>query len=184
MGGIIPFETLNKKGQRILLRSATIVDASAILQLSYDVIGEDETLVTTTEEFNVTLDQQKEFIHFYSSAPLNCIIVAEYNNDIIGMLTFQCETLKKFSHHGTIGMIVNKRWRGTGVGKTLLTTIIEWAHDQPFLEKLCLEVVASNKNAISLYKKLGFIEEGRQVQQVKNLKGEYDDMILMGKFLY
>lgn len=183
MGVIIPFETIIKNGQRVLIRSATDKDADKVLTLSYDVINEGKTLIAISEEFNITTDEQKEFIHLYNNIPLNCILVAEFNHCIIGMLTFQCGTLKRYSHHGTIGMIVDKRWRGMGIGKALLTSLIEWAYFQPTLEKLCLEVLASNTNAISLYKKFGFIEEGRQIKQVKKSVGEYDDIILMGKFL-
>lgn len=183
MGVIIPYEIITRNKKNIWLRSANINDVKQIIQLSKEVIKENSTLITTIEEFHITEEQQKEIIQIYSHSPSNCMIVAEYNHQIIALLTFQGGALKKYEHHGTIGMIVHKDWRGQGIGKALLTAIIYWAHFHPFIEKLCLEVLASNNNAIELYKKLGFIEEGRQTKQVKLSNGQYDDIVLMGKFL-
>ena len=183
MGTIIPYEFYAKDKSRVLLRSATPLDANAIIQLSYHVISENDTLITTIDEFNITEEQQKEYIFIYNQDPANVMIVAEYNKMIIGILTFQRGFFLKNSHHGTVGMIVDKAWRQKGIGKALLATLIQWADYNPLLEKLCLEVVASNKKAIALYQSLGFVIEGRQVKQVKLTNGKYDDLILMGKFL-
>lgn len=183
MGVIIPYQFISKGNQKILLRSPTPLDAKAVLHLSYNVISENDTLVTTVEEFLVTEEMQKDYIQMYSNDPRNCMIVAECNKKIIGLLTFQGGTLQKYSHHGTIGMIVDQKFRGFGIGRSLLLAFIQWADYNPLLEKVCLEVLASNTNAISLYKSLGFIEEGRQRKQVKIGNGMYEDLIIMGKFL-
>jgi RimJ/RimL family protein N-acetyltransferase len=42
-----------------------------------------------------------------------------------------------------------------------------------------LQVFATNENAIKLYKKLGFIEEGRHIKAIKQLDGEYVDIVQM-----
>lgn len=183
MGTIIPYEYYSRDGTRILLRSAQPMDAGSVLQLSYDVIMENDTLVTSAEEYILTEDQQREFIHLYKADPGNVMILAEYNRKIIGLLTFQRGIFLKYAHHGSVGMIVDKNWRGKGVGRALLTTLIQWADYNPLLEKLCLEVLASNRRAIALYNSLGFIEEGRQKKQVKVSQGSYEDLIIMGKFL-
>lgn len=183
MGAIIPYQFISKSGHEIFLRSATLLDARAVLRLSYQVISENDTLVTTIGEFNVTEEQQKGIIAMYKDDPSNVMIIAEYNRNIVGILTFQKGLLQKYQHHGSIGIIVKKTWRSSGIGTALLTTFLEWADYQPLLEKLCLDVLASNEKAIALYKKLGFIEEGRQKNQVKITNGQYEDLIIMGKFL-
>lgn len=183
MGAMIPYQFISKSGHKILLRSATPSDARAILQLSYEVISENDTLVMTIEDFSVTENQQSDYIAVYNQDPSNIMIIAEYNHNVIGILTFQGGVLQKYSHHGSVGMIVNKNWRSSGVGKALLTTFLVWADEHPLLEKICLEVLASNQKAISLYKKLGFIEEGRQKKQLKIANGHYEDQLIMGKFL-
>ena len=50
------------------------------------------------------------------------------------------------------------------------------------IEKIELQVFASNRPARALYRKFGFRQEGRRVRGRK-LDGKYDDVILMGKLL-
>ena len=59
--------------------------------------------------------------------------------------------------------------------------VIEWS-EQNGVEKIDLEVFADNIPAIGLYKKFGFIEEGRKIKAIKSNE-EYKDIILMSKFL-
>lgn len=51
------------------------------------------------------------------------------------------------------------------------------------LEKLCLQVFATNSRAIALYTSLGFVEEGRQVRDIKLETGDYIDVLMMGRFV-
>src|SRR6266487_2501165 len=80
---------------------------------------------------------------------------------------------------GEIGMLVDRDWRGRGVGSALVRAAIDWARDQR-LHKLCLEVFAHNAAAIALYRKSGFVEEGRRVRQYRRASGELWDTIMMG----
>jgi len=83
---------------------------------------------------------------------------------------------------GEIGMAVAREWRGRGVGSALLAAAIEWARERG-LHKLSLSVFAHNTAAIGLYRKLGFVEEGRRVKQYRRSSGELWDAIEMGLLL-
>jgi ribosomal protein S18 acetylase RimI-like enzyme len=83
---------------------------------------------------------------------------------------------------GEIGMAVAREWRGRGVGSALLAAAIESARDCG-LHKLSLSVFAHNTAAIALYRKFGFIEEGRRVKQYRRASGELWDAIEMGLLL-
>jgi ribosomal protein S18 acetylase RimI-like enzyme len=83
---------------------------------------------------------------------------------------------------GEIGMAVAREWRGRGVGFALLESAIEWARERG-LHKLSLSVFAHNKAAIGLYRKVGFVEEGRRVKQYRRSSGELWDAIDMGLLL-
>jgi ribosomal protein S18 acetylase RimI-like enzyme len=80
---------------------------------------------------------------------------------------------------GELGMLVHRDWRGRGVGSALLREAIVRAHGQG-LHKLCLEVFAHNEAAIALYRKAGFVEEGRRARQYRRASGELWDAIVMG----
>ena len=83
---------------------------------------------------------------------------------------------------GEIGMAVLKEWRGRGVGSALLGAAIEWARSEG-LHKLSLSVFAHNEAAIALYRKFGFVEEGRLVKHYRRQSGEFWDAIQMGLLL-
>lgn len=60
---------------------------------------------------------------------------------------------------------------------------IEWASAHPVIEKIGLGVFSNNAGAINLYKKLGFVEEGRRVREIKIGTDDYVDSILMYKLV-
>ena len=72
---------------------------------------------------------------------------------------------------GELGMLVDRDWRGRGVGSALVQAAISRARGQG-LHKLCLEVFAHNTAAIALYRKSGFAEEGRRTGRYRRASGE------------
>jgi ribosomal protein S18 acetylase RimI-like enzyme len=105
-------------------------------------------------------------------------LVAVAGAEIIGSLVLEP------SRHGfgEIGMAVAREWRGRGVGSALLAAAIEWARDRG-LHKLSLGVFAHNTAAIELYRKFGFVEEGRRIKQYRRASGELWDAVEMGLLL-
>jgi RimJ/RimL family protein N-acetyltransferase len=83
---------------------------------------------------------------------------------------------------GEIGMMVAADWRGRGVGTALVAAAIEWAKAHG-LHKLALSVFPHNDAAIALYRKFGFVEEGRLVRHVRRADGQLWDLIEMGLLL-
>ena len=109
------------------------------------------------------------------SSTIASSIVAVTDGQIIGMIHVEV------SRHGfgEFGMLVDRDWRGRGVGSALLQTAIDWSRAQA-LHKLCLEVFAHNTAGIALYRKYGFVGEGRRVRQYRRASGELWDSIIMG----
>jgi ribosomal protein S18 acetylase RimI-like enzyme len=83
---------------------------------------------------------------------------------------------------GEIGMAVAKQWRGRGVGSALLAAAITDARARG-LHKLSLSVFPHNAAGIALYRKHGFVEEGRRVKQFRRQSGELWDAVDMGLLL-
>ena len=73
---------------------------------------------------------------------------------------------------GEVGMLVARGWRGRWRRlSALLAAAIEWARERG-LHKLSLSVFPHNAAAIALYRKFGFVEEGRLVKQYRRKSGE------------
>jgi putative acetyltransferase len=81
-----------------------------------------------------------------------------------------------------IGMSVHGDWRRQGVATALLEHSESWARSTGKIRKLSLNVFEKNVAAIRLYQKLGYVFEGRLVNQI-NLDGAFQDLLLMTKHL-
>jgi len=113
-----------------------------------------------------------------ASWTLDGSLVAVVGTEIVGNIHVE-PTRHGF---GEIGMLVAREWRGRGVGSALLAAAIEWAREQG-LHKLSLGVFAHNAGAIALYRKHGFVEEGRRVKHYRRASGELWDALDMGLLL-
>jgi RimJ/RimL family protein N-acetyltransferase len=113
-----------------------------------------------------------------SSFALDGGFVAEEDGEPVGLIF----VLRSHHGFGEIGMLVARDRRGRGVGTALMEAAIAWAREQG-LHKLSLDVFAHNEAAIALYRKLGFVEEGRRVKHYRRASGELWDAIEMGLLL-
>jgi len=81
-----------------------------------------------------------------------------------------------------IGMVIIDGWRGVGLGTAMLEAAIEWATNDG-AHKMALEVWPHNSVALELYRRAGFVEEGRKLRHYRRRNGELWDAILMGRSL-
>lgn len=100
---------------------------------------------------------------------------------LVGWIDFGVGGFEEVRHVGTIGMGVSAEHRGRGLGERLMRACVESARRQG-LEKLELEVFASNAAARGLYRKMGFAEEGC-LRRKRKFEGAYDDLVCMALFL-
>jgi ribosomal protein S18 acetylase RimI-like enzyme len=108
---------------------------------------------------------------------LDRTLIALAAGEIVGLI-FVVESFG----FGEIGMMVAADWRGRGVGTALVVAAIDWARARG-LHKLTLSVFPHNDAAIALYRKFGFVEEGRRMKQIRRANGELWDLIEMGLLL-
>jgi RimJ/RimL family protein N-acetyltransferase len=150
------------------IRPAQAGDARAMAALFASVAEERDGIAT---EPPVDIDERAAV--FARSAGESVVAVAD--GQIIGLLHIEVS-----SHgFGELGMLVDRGWRGRGVGSALVASAVGWARCHG-LHKLCLEVFAHNTAAIALYRKCGFLEEGRRVRQYRRANGELWASIVMG----
>lgn len=81
-----------------------------------------------------------------------------------------------------LGMVVDRRWRGRGVGDALLAAAIDWARAVG-AHKVALQVWPHNVAARGLYAKHGFYEEGRLRRHYRRRDGSLWDAVVMGLVL-
>ena len=106
--------------------------------------------------------------------------VAVKEQEVVGWCDVSPDTLPGFTHCGHLGMGVRKEHRRRGLGRRLLEATLQQAQAKG-LERIELEVYASNNAAIELYKDTGFVVEGIK-KRSRKLDGVYDDVVFMSKF--
>lgn len=109
-------------------------------------------------------------------------LVAVEDDRVVGGLSIRrLDDHPATRHVATFGMFVVSSHRGRGIGAELLKEAIAWAERVAVL-RIELTVYPHNDGARALYRKFGFVEEGRLVRHAKKSYG-YEDEILMALWL-
>ena len=174
-----PVERTLKNGKLVTIRMATKKDAEGLMQTISRYIIDSEYLLTTIDEFNPTLRDQKLWIETLNEKRNCLLLIATHEKKIIGNIDLKGESKKKVRHNALLGIGMVKEWQGLGLGKILMEYAIDWARENLTLEILWLHVFANNEQAKALYKKMGFEEVSIQKNFIKNIDGTYSDNIIM-----
>ncbi|PYH97634.1 acyl-CoA N-acyltransferase [Aspergillus ellipticus CBS 707.79] len=76
--------------------------------------------------------------------------------------------------HATLGISLVDGYRGKGYGGEAINWILDWAFMHAGLHRVGLDAFSFNENGLKLYRKLGFVEEGRQREVIRHLRGWHD----------
>ncbi len=118
-----------------------------------------------------------------SRAENGCFLVAETAGQLVGHGMLDPLPLAAIRHVVHSTSVAHLGWQGMGVGRALLSRLIEWARATPAVEKIELHVRSSNEQAQALYRKLGFAEMGRWRRRIKIGPGQYLDDVAMELFV-
>lgn len=168
-------------GRDVLLRRAEPDDAEGMLEVLAQAIDDGFT-VRTREEMPTPEGQRQRVVERSADAGA-LLVVAIRDGVVVGELSFRADPRARQRHTGSFALAVRRELRGIGVGRALLELLIDWAREHPVVEKVCLGVYPDNERAIALYRKLGFVEEGRLVRDVKFGPDAYEDTIQMSRFV-
>ncbi len=124
-------------------------------------------------------DAVNRWIGFYR---YRCSLTAVHKGKPVGIITLYLQPYKKLAHQAEFGIIVSPEHRGQMIGSELLNNLIHLAKKNFKIELLHLQVYQDNP-AISLYKRFGFKEFGRQTHWIKEINGEFTGRVFMERFL-
>jgi len=82
------------------------------------------------------------------------------------------------THVGSLGVIVQKKFRGIGIGSHLIDMAIRESKKINHKEKIVLSCFSDNKRAIHLYKKIGFKMTGVRKKQFYMDSRYYDELLM------
>ncbi|MCD8508491.1 MAG: GNAT family N-acetyltransferase [Bacillus sp. (in: Bacteria)] len=141
MGMTHPVQRNMKNGETYLIRTANRDDGLAMFELTKEVLKEEKGLVMTLHDFTMTPEDQIKKNEIYLEHPQTLCIIAEHHSNIVGILTLEPDFLLKTMHRGSLGIIVKHGYRGSGIGKQMMTNALNWATTHSTYEKIELEVL-------------------------------------------
>ncbi len=131
---------------------------------------------------------EEEITHYYLDTIYNKAkhegiqLVAQLESGLVAA-EIHCSKLgpKVFNHVlGDLTFVVHSEYQGKGLGKLIFTELLKIVIEtRPEILRVELIARESNTNAISLYKKLGFVVEGRFEKRIKNEDGSLEADIPM-----
>lgn len=159
----------------ITIRSLEPADAPAVAAL----LGMPGVVEGTLQQPDAPLASRIEMLQRLE--PHACRLVAVAGAEIVGSAGLHTvHPLLRRSHVRVLGIAVAPAWQDRGVGRQLIERLLAWADNWAGVLRVELNVHAENERAIALYRKLGFVEEGRHRGYVLR-DGAYVDALTMAR---
>ncbi len=170
---------LLKDGRKYCLRNGTENDAHEVLDVFNLTHAETDYLLTYPDENSFTVEQEGAFLKAKTESSNEIEIVAVVDGKIAGTAGIDAVGNKyKTKHRAEFGIGIAKEFWGLGLGRALTEACIECAKEAGYTQ-LELDVVSDKASAISLYKKVGFVEYGRNPKGFNSRISGYQELVYM-----
>ncbi len=167
-------------GRKVTLRTPGPADLNGLLDLINSLV-EERAEIARVEK--VTLAEETEWLPKMLSGLEGdklFFLVAEVDGKIVA--SSDVHFLEGYSKHvGVLGIVIKNGFRDVGIGSEIIRTMIKRSSDLA-LKVLTLQVFATNKRAIHVYEKMGFVETGKTPKKFFK-DDEYVDELIMTKML-
>ena len=168
-----------KNGQKCIIRNGTFEDGPEVSTFFTTTHGETDYLLSYPEESTRDDEKQSNYLKETTESDREIELLAIVDGKVVGMAGFNAIGSKyKVRHRAEFGITVSKNYWGQGIGKAIMNACIECAKEAGYIQ-LELDVVADNTRAIELYKKLGFIEFGRNPKGFQPKYSGFQELVYM-----
>lgn len=158
------------------IRELVPTDAEAYLFIRLEALkNSPDAFASSYEEEK---DKPSDYYKSRFTAPTNVFTFGAFeDSELIGVVTLVKEQLIKLRHRANIvAMYIKPGKRGNGIGKALVSKVIEKADKLEDIEQLYLSVVTTNTSAKSLYSSCGFEVFGKEKRALKFKDTYYDEV--------
>ena len=168
-----------KNGREALLRNGEYADGEAVFVNFNETHAETDYLLSYPDENSFDAQQEAEFLKEKTESPNEIEIVAVVDGVVAGTAGIEAVGAKyKLKHRAELGIAILKEYWGLGLGKALMEACIECAKEAGYTQ-LELNAVAENERALALYKKMGFVEYGRNPRGFNSRVSGYQEVVYM-----
>lgn len=170
---------LMKNGKEAYLRNGVASDGSAVFDNFNLTHAETDYLLSYPDENTFDAEQEGQFLEKKAASINEIEIVAFVDGKVVGTAGIEAVGTKyKVKHRAEFGISVLKEYWGLGLGRALMEACIKCAKEAGYVQ-LELNVVAENERAVSLYKKMGFLEYGRNPKGCYSRTSGFQEVVYM-----
>ncbi|MDC3411885.1 GNAT family N-acetyltransferase [Aquibacillus sp. 3ASR75-11] len=157
------------------IRQLNPTDAEEYLSIRLEALKDSPYAFASSyeEEKNQTAEKYKNRFN----APTNTFTFGAFeDSQLVGVVTLVKEQLYKLRHRANIvAMYIKPEKRGNGIGKALVSSVIEKVKNIDGIEQIYLTVVTTNVPAKKLYSSCGFEVFGKEKRALKFDNTYYDE---------
>lgn len=168
-----------KNGNTALIRPLMMEDAPTALALLQQAPAELPYLLREPGEMKEDSIHEVHMIGEHSDSPNHIQLGAFCDGELVGMVTLErMGEYRKIRHRGKFSILLKKAAWGVGLGKSMISAIIE-AAPTIGIDQIELRCMSSNQRAIGLYEKMGFRTWGVLPRANRRTNGETEDETCM-----
>jgi RimJ/RimL family protein N-acetyltransferase len=141
--------------------------------------NDDSTLIRLTDISHVSEPQQEAWFQAISVSRTSRRYVARRRADDAFVGVFRIDRFDPINRNAYVGADVVPELRRQGYATEMFEYVLDYLFGQCGLHRVALVTLETNTEAIRLYQRLGFREEGRERQAIFR-DGRFQDLIAMG----
>ena len=170
---------LLKGGVELLVRNAVASDARALRDIMQRTHAETDYLLSYPDEQSADDEQEARSLVETERSNNEVELVAVVDGRSVGSAGIAAVGgRRKVVHRARFGISILKEHWGMGIGRVLMEASIDCARRAGYTQ-LELEVVAGNERALSLYRRAGFEEYGRNPRGYRSAASGYQELVHM-----
>ena len=168
-----------KCGLELLVRNAVASDARALRETTQRTHTQTDFLLSYPDEQSVDDEQEARSLEEAERSCNEVELVAIIDRRIVGSAGVSAvRSRRKVAHRARFGISILKEYWGMGIGRVLMEASIDCARQAGYTQ-LELEVVVGNERAVSLYRRAGFEEYGRNPRGYRSADAGYQELVYM-----
>jgi RimJ/RimL family protein N-acetyltransferase len=173
-------ELSDKDGREVVLRTPRWEDLDDLLELINSLVDEGAEIY---KDEKTSRDEEIDWLSEVLARlerRLTLLLIAEVDGRVIASSDISLQKGYK-KHVEVVGIVVKGGFRDLGIGTAIMRVMLEQAQRMG-LKVLTLSAFASNRHALHVYEKVGFMQTG--LIPKKHLKeGKYIDEVIMTRLL-